>query len=1109
MSHDDSIDVPRRQPPLDSHSERLTEDELLAFRDQFRALRDVTEEGLDDVADDCIPARIAHFSIIRRLGSGSFGCVYLAFDGRLSRYVAIKVSHLGIHSSGPTRTRFIREAQAAARLAHPNVVCLHEYGEEQGLLYLVYEMCQGPTLEDWMVAQTEPIPIRLAVGIVRELAQGLAHAHVRGLIHRDVKPNNVLLTANCDEQNWLPYTPRLTDFGLAHDSMAAERQSLSARLVGTIDTMSPEQARGDARAITPAADQYSLGIILYRLLTGTVPFAGDDVVKTLQRICKEHPRSPRSLRPEVSRDLAAIVLTCLNKSPRSRYASCQDLSRDLDRYLRAVPVAARPLTVYQRGWRVLRAAPLVSALALVLILGSLASAVTFSMMATSLTGQQQRLQHTLQELVVSESRAITAKEQTEEALAGVLEQKRVAELQRVQAVRQAYRADMHRVFEAWQKKHVLTTLDMVEAIRENITEVFEPCYGLLLLEQQVHSVVKRLGEYETPVTEVKAVPGTPLVVSVGHSGQLDFYHAVTGNLEHSMVPQAGCEIDGLDINSDGTKIAIGFNSTSIPSPYAKVYPLNLYQSECWLGEPEAVYYTDTTVESLRFSPCGQYLAIGQRYQPVIIRELASGELVTQIVSDSRNRSVDFSPDGLHCLVTPATHDLILATTQSGEVSRQIVCDHTVQCARWSSCGDWLAYARYGESEVTLVSPSNTERTVVLLQPHGSVESLSFSQDGCWLVAGTQRGGVAVWWLDEIDSEKNNAGAPPRLQSAADFVSHAGLVTSVCIVAEKWVASGSDSGTVVLNPLPSRSVNHLGSEVTVAAIIEQQVGGGNPLLQGWRDGRVVLVRFDGEQQIELSGPSGSPVTAVGCSRDGGLAAVGWADGRIAIVDLNTNQWTDCRYTTPLDSLEERTISSLAFDDEGLHLAACGNDARLRVWSVNRLAQPCWETTCRSYAFVTCFCGPGRVAVGGMFEEILVFDCDSGKPLTRILGASRTISLLYDSRRDLLLSGHLDGRLRIHSGEGWQEVKTLNGEAGEIVSLIGSPNGDSYISGDSLGNIAIWSADQRELIGSLHGLPQKQRIAAMSLDPLQHDLLIFHADRDEGSHSGLNCSLLSVR
>ncbi|MCA9131901.1 MAG: serine/threonine protein kinase, partial [Planctomycetales bacterium] len=405
-----------RSEPLrsDPHEQRLSDDELQVFRQRCQAY---SGEELDDLNDGLLPKTVGRFEICEQIGSGSFGTVYLAFDRKLTRNVAVKVAHIGAHSSARLRARFLREAHAAARLAHQNVVSLHEYGDEGGLLYLVYEMCDGPTLEHWMAEQPDRTAPRVAVAIVRELASGLAHAHSRGLVHRDVKPGNVLLQPKGEPGGELPFTPRITDFGLAHDFLARDQKSLTAGLFGTIDYMSPEQAQGDPESIRPSSDLYALGVLLYRLLTGVLPFAGSNIVETLQRICVEPPVAPRRINPAIAKDLEAICLKCLSKKPEGRYTSCAALAQDLGRYLQGAVVQARPQSRFERGCRLLAAHPLVSTLTASIIVICLISVGIFSKMDRDLRAQHAELQQTLSELMASQAIAGKAQMSTFEALA--------------------------------------------------------------------------------------------------------------------------------------------------------------------------------------------------------------------------------------------------------------------------------------------------------------------------------------------------------------------------------------------------------------------------------------------------------------------------------------------------------------------------------------------------------------------------------------------------------------------------------------------------------------------------------------------------------------------
>jgi hypothetical protein len=264
----------------------------------------------------------------------------------LGRVVALKVPRPETLAHPDLRERFLREAQAAARLDHPNVVPVHEAGAVGPVCYIVSAYCPGPTLAAWLKGQTEPIEPRLAVALVAVLAGAVQHAHEHGIFHRDLKPANVLLAplpTATDGEPELPFIPRLTDFGLAKLLGAEVDQTTSGVLLGTLPYMAPEQAEGWTAEVGAATDVYALGVILYELLTGRLPFLGGSLLMTLEQVRVGRPESLRRLRPEVPRDLEIVCLKCLRRDPTQRYASAAALADDLQRYRRGDPIRARLL----------------------------------------------------------------------------------------------------------------------------------------------------------------------------------------------------------------------------------------------------------------------------------------------------------------------------------------------------------------------------------------------------------------------------------------------------------------------------------------------------------------------------------------------------------------------------------------------------------------------------------------------------------------------------------------------------------------------------------------------------------------------------------------------
>jgi serine/threonine-protein kinase len=308
--------------------------------------------------------RVGDFELLEELGRGGMGVVYRARQTNLNRVVALKMIRRG-QADDAERARFRVEAEAIARLPHPNIVQIYEVGEHEGMPFLALEHCGGGSLAERLRDAT--LPPAEAAAVVAALARAMQAAHEQHVIHRDLKPANVLLAGGDAETPLARLTPKVTDFGLAR-KLDDPGLTQSDVIMGTPSYLAPEQASGRSKEVGPAADVYALGAVLYECLTGRPPFQGPTLLDTVQQVLHSEPVPPSRLQPKVPRDLETICLKCLHKAPDRRYASAAELAEDLGRYLDGRPVQARRVGRAERLLKWVRRRPAAAGLAAALVL---------------------------------------------------------------------------------------------------------------------------------------------------------------------------------------------------------------------------------------------------------------------------------------------------------------------------------------------------------------------------------------------------------------------------------------------------------------------------------------------------------------------------------------------------------------------------------------------------------------------------------------------------------------------------------------------------------------------------------------------------------------------
>ena len=753
--------------------------------------------------------RLGDYELIEEIARGGMGVVYRARQLSLNRLVALKVVLHGPFSSPDFVRRFRHEAQAVAALRHPNIVAIYEVGEDRGHHFLSLELVEGRSFAE--LARERPLPAKRAANYLKIIAEAVEHAHQRGVLHRDLKPSNILL----DESD----QPRVTDFGLAKLVDGDAALTVTGQVLGSPNYMPPEQAAGKFSDCTPQSDIYSLGAILYELLTGRPPFQGETLPAVLAQVRDADPVPPRRLNPGTPVDLQTICLKCLQKEPARRYGSARDLAGDLERFLAGRPILARPVAPLERAWLWCRRRPLLAALSVGFV-----AAVVFGVAGI------------FREWRLAEWHA-----------QGELRQRRLAEADAAETRRNLYAADVAVASQAIHNGNLGLARRTLDALRPKPDETdlrgFEWRYLWHLCRGQQ---LATLTGHERTVTCAAFSPGGNRLATGGMDGVAKIWdvreHKCLATL--TVTSQA---VWSIAFTPDGQFLMTGSNEkvelrdtdswrvrSSFPGQLAALSRTGSLmvttESSPFFWEPAgAVTLWDwRTGERLRrleqpgrapaLSADGRWVAIAGANHAVTVWDTATGKLLREWRAKQPVWSLNFSPDG-HELLVAGWSSEVSVWKLGGPAPPQTLSGHALHV--WSAvfAEDGATIATTSSDQTVRLWDAATFEVKTVLRGHDSeVWCAVFSPDGKWLASGGKDQNVLLW----------SAHAPPPAVLPRDRNRR-----PVFSPDGKWLVTvNPDSGNSMLWNAEDR------------ALVAERLAEGGAIVGFSRDGKCVAT-FDGD------------------------------------------------------------------------------------------------------------------------------------------------------------------------------------------------------------------------------------------------------------------------